>query len=200
MTRTTQQAAPVASSAVPAPRTAEHDDLALREAVVSAVAASVDRPIPVRGALQAALDGVCSAVGFPAGHAYVYDNVLGELVSSPLWYVSNPFRFSALVRLTAATPVTSGAGLPARVFATAETIQLSAIQDDPGFRRSRVALTAGLRAAIGCPVMVHGRAVAVLEFFAPRELPDDPELVAFLEGVADAVASVFSHAAAADTA
>jgi GAF domain-containing protein len=195
MTETSAYDAAVAR--VPAPRRASPDDLGRRETVLTTIADAAGRSAPVRAALQAALDGVCATLGFPAGHAYLYDAALGELVSSPLWHVTNPFRFGALMRVTAATSVIPGIGLVGRVYATGEPVQLSVIHDDPGFRRSRVALTAGLRAAVGCPVVVAGQVVAVLEFLAPRPLPDDPELLAFLRGVAAAVAAVVAGQAVA---
>jgi hypothetical protein len=69
---------------------------------------------------------------------------------------------------------------------------LGVIHDDPLFRRSRVALTAGLRAAIAAPVVLDGRVVAVLEFFAPRHLEDDGHLLAFLVEVAAALSRIFA--------
>ena len=144
----------------------------------------------VHDALQGALDRVCDALGFPVGHAYLYDDDLDQLVPTALWHLSNPFRFSALVRLTSSTHVAPGVGLVGRTWQEARPVRIGVIHDDPLFRRSRVALTAGLRAAVGCPVVVDGRVLAVLEFFAPRHLDDDPDLTAFLLDIADALAGV----------
>lgn len=174
--------------ALPSPRAAVDDEC--RHEVVAAVAAAGASAAPVSAALQAALDGVCDALGFPVAHAYLYDAGLDRLVSTPLWHLSNPFRFNALVRLTASAHVVPGVGLVGRTLHEARPLRLGVIHDDPLFRRSRVALTAGLRAALACPVVVDGRVVAVLEFFAPRPIEDDPHLMAFLDGVTTSVAAV----------
>jgi GAF domain-containing protein len=147
-------------------------------------------PAAIDSALQTALDRVCDALGFPVGHAYLHDG--DRLVPTALWHVGNPFRFSALVRLTEATQVVPQVGLVGRVWHEARPVRLGVIHDDPLFRRSRVALTAGLRAAVGCPVLLDGRVVAVLEFFAPRHLEDDPHLIDFLDDVAGTLSGVFA--------
>jgi methyl-accepting chemotaxis protein len=176
------------AAALPLPRTAVDDDH-LHDVLLS-VATAGAAPAPVVTALQAALDGVCDALGFPVGHAYLREG--DQLVPTPLWHLTNPFRFAALVRLTAATHVVPDVGLVGRTWHEARPVRLGVIHDDPLFRRSRVALTAGLRAAVGCPVVVDGRVAAVLEFFAPRHLGDDPLLIAFLEDVTAALAAVLA--------
>ena len=158
--------------AVPDPRIAADEDLQL--AVLAAVGRHVAAPVDVL--LQTALDTMCEALGYPAAHAYLYDEDRGELVSTPLWHVSNPARFRPLVRCTATTRIVEGVGLVGRALATAEPVWMPVIQDHPGFQRSRVALTAGLRAAFAVPVATGGRVAAVLEYFAPRHLEDDPDL------------------------
>ena len=178
------------ASALPLPR--QHSDDERRHDVAAAVAAAGTGRAPLENALQAGLDGVCRTLGFPVGHAYLHDRASDQLVSTSLWHVSNPFRFSALVRLTAATHVVPAVGLVGRAWHEGRPVRLEVIHDDPLFRRSRVALTAGLRAAVACPVLVGGQVVAVLEFFAPRHLGDDPHLIAFLEEVAGALSAVFA--------
>lgn len=177
-------------SALPSPRPAADDEA--RHHVVVAVRAAAAGPAPVGDALRAALDGVCDTLGFPVGHAYLYDAVIDQLVSTPLWHVSNPYRFGALMRLTAATHVVPDVGLVGRVWYAGRPVCLGVIHDDPLFRRSRVALSAGLRAAIGVPVLVDGRVVAILEFFAPRHLRDDPHLVEFLDEVVAELSGAFA--------
>ena len=177
------------ASTLPLPRVAADD--AHRPEVLAAVALAGEGPAPIAAAVQAALDGVCNALGFPVGHAYLHDD--DQLVPTALWHVSNPFRFGALMRLTEATRVVPEVGLVGRVWHEARPVRLGVIHDDPRVGRSRVALTAGLRAAVGCPVVLDGRVVAVLEFFAPRHLEDDPHLIAFLDDVARALSRVFAE-------
>ena len=178
---------------LPAPRR-EPDAEPHTRHVLDAVAAQAVGPTPVQSALQATLDALCDEFGFPVAHAYVLDETQGRLQSTPLWHVSDPSRFATLVRHTSTTPVLPGVGLVGRALESAQPVWVRVIHDDPLFRRSHIALTAGLRAAFAFPVVAGGRVVAVVEVLAPRHLEDDPDLAELVHQVSWLLGTIFSKA------
>ena len=178
---------------LPAPRRSAEGNGHTR-AVLDAIGRGAVGETPLRSALQATLDALCVELGFPVAHAYLYEDALGEFVSTSLWHVSNASRFGPLIRHTAASPVVPGVGLVGRVVETAAPAWVHVIQDDPLFRRSRIALTAGLRGAFAFPVLVRGRVVAVVEVMAPRHLEDDPDLAELVAQVAWLLGTVLAKA------
>src|SRR5262249_53741249 len=116
--------------------------------------------------------------GWPIGHAYV---VAGhgpqELVPTTIWHVDRPGDFESFVRVTEASRLASGVGLPGRVLARKEPLWVMDVTQDENFPRAEAAANVGVKGAFGFPVLSAAEVVAVLEFFAsePKE-PDEPLL------------------------
>jgi PAS domain S-box-containing protein len=132
----------------------------------------------VEEALQVGIDQVCAYTGWPIGHAYV---VAGpgsqELVPTTIWHVDRPGDFESFVRVTEASRLAAGVGLPGRVLARKEPLWVMDVTQDENFPRVEAAANLGVRGAFGFPVPGAAEVVAVLEFFTsePKE-PDEPLL------------------------
>jgi PAS domain S-box-containing protein len=123
-------------------------------------------------ALQAAVDEVCAITHWPVGHVYL----LGprELVPSAIWHLERPAEFESFVRVTMATRLAPGEGLPGRVLAEKRPAWIMDVTRDDNFPRAKAAANLGVKGAFAFPVATSNEVVAVLEFFTsePQE-PDD---------------------------
>jgi PAS domain S-box-containing protein len=125
--------------------------------------------------LQAGLDQVCAYTGWPVGHVYVRASSDAQgLVPTTIWHLDRPEEFASFVRVTEATPLAAGAGLPGRVLVSAKPHWIMDVTVDSNFPRAKAAANLGVKGAFGFPVLTPGGVVAVLEFFTsePKE-PDE---------------------------
>jgi PAS domain S-box-containing protein len=140
------------------------------------VAASEART--VEEALQVGVDQVCTYTGWPVGHVYVLaGDGSRELVPTTTWHLDRPGDFEGFVRVTQASRLAAGVGLPGRVLARKEPLWVMDVTEDENFPRAKAAADLGVMGAFGFPVLSAGGVVAVLEFFTsePKE-PDEPLL------------------------
>lgn len=129
----------------------------------------------VEEALQVGVDLVCAHTGWPVGHVYALaGDGSGDLVPTPIWHVDHPEEFENLLRVTEATRLRVGVGLPGRVLARKEPVWLLDVTRDDNFPRAKAATDLGIRGAFAFPVLTGAGVEAVLEFFTdePRE-PDE---------------------------
>jgi signal transduction histidine kinase len=140
------------------------------------VAVAANQATTVEEALRASIDEVCSSTHWPVGHVYLPDGD-GELMSTTVWHMDDAERFAEFRRITEATPLREGIGLPGRVLATKAPAWIPDVSQDDNFPRAKAAENIGVKGAFAFPVLLDGEVVAVLEFFSPRiEQPDDAML------------------------
>jgi PAS domain S-box-containing protein len=153
---------------------AAHELMQLLQAIAMAShdAASVD------DVMQACLDRICEHTGWEVGHVYARaPNQSDLLVPTSLWHLDDPSRFEELRRVTEATPLALGEGLPGRVLATRQPAWITDVTQDPNFPRYAGAPELGVRAGFAFPVLAGQEVVAVLEFFTSRPREPDPSLL-----------------------
>jgi signal transduction histidine kinase/ActR/RegA family two-component response regulator len=137
------------------------------------IAAAANEASAVEAAVQVALDEVCAHAGWPVGHAYLASAERPDLlVSTSLWHLDDAERFADFRRITEATPMPTGVGLPGRILATGKPAWIIDVTKDDNFPRARHAVDIGVRAAFGFPVLVGTQVGGVLEFFV--ETPSEP--------------------------
>jgi PAS domain S-box-containing protein len=132
----------------------------------------------VEEALQVGIDQVCAYTGWPIGHAYVLGgHGSQELVPTTIWHLDRPGDFKTFVRVTGASRLAAGMGLPGRVLARKEPLWVMDVTQDKNFLRVEAAANLGVKGAFGFPVLSTAGVEAVLEFFTsePKE-PDEPLL------------------------
>lgn len=146
--------------------------------LLQAVAVAANEARTVEDAFLNCLDRVCQHTGWPVGHVYLAgEDLTGDLVPTKLWHMDDPVRYEVFRRVTEATRLTSGAGLPGRVLATHKPVWIADLRSDPGFQKTRMPHEIGLRAGFAFPVMVGTEVAAVLEFFTPEPAPPDQALL-----------------------
>ncbi|MEP7053798.1 MAG: GAF domain-containing sensor histidine kinase [Actinomycetota bacterium] len=148
---------------------------------VIAMAANSARTL--EDALAVAITEVCTRVGWPVGHVYLYDEVRDALVPTHIWHFDNPDRFATFRRVTEKTVVPSGLGLTGRVHLTGKPAWIYDMQVEPGQPRALSGEGIGVRGAFGFPVAIGSDVVAVLEFFSPDPADPDDELLELMGNV-----------------
>jgi PAS domain S-box-containing protein len=142
------------------------------------IAVAANESLTVNAAMQFALDRVCAHTGWPVGHVYLVSEVTsGELISTDIWHVDNPYRLETFLKVTAETRFARGVGLPGRVLASGEPIWVVDMSEEPDFRQAKLAQDIGIKAGFAFPVLVGKEVVAILEFFSGEVAePDQPLL------------------------
>jgi hypothetical protein len=149
--------------------------------VTAPLAAALDAA-PERMSGTEALRLVCTATGWPVGHAWV--RLEGSWRSGKEWYDGDPDRFEQLRAVTAACDFGPGRGIVAAVLhleATRFMGDLSAIGSEA---RRDVAEAAGLHALVGVPVIADSAVQAVLEFLMVEAVEPVDELADLLRDLA----------------
>ncbi|MEO6711977.1 MAG: GAF domain-containing sensor histidine kinase [Mycobacteriales bacterium] len=149
-------------------------------------------------ALAFAIDEVCTRVGWPVGHVYLYDEGRDALVPTNIWHLDNPERFATFRRVTQKTVVPSGLGLTGRVHLTGKPAWIYDMQVEPGQPRALSGEGIGVRGAFGFPVAIGPDVVAVLEFFSPDPADPDDELLDLMGNVGTQLGRVVERIRAQD--
>lgn len=157
---------------------------------ISGAAQSHDIPRILRLALHLG----CSQLNWPIAHAYLVDNAPPHgLVDSGQWYVRENSGLAGMRGRIEPVRLAPGQGLAGRVFNRRVPMWLAEIEDEDVAPSGRPLGPLGHRAALGVPVLVAGKVVAVLEFFADRRLPEDPLALRMMRLLAGQVSRVFER-------
>lgn len=76
-----------------------------------------------------------------------------------------------------------GIGLPGRVWASTEPVWVEDVTAEPNVPRGPAAAAAGLRRAVGTPIVVGGRVFGVLELFGAGRQEADPRILRMLASI-----------------
>ena len=151
----------------------------------------------VEAAAQVCLDRICEYTGWPVGHAYFWeardDSPLGILQSRSVWHRDPPSGYEEFHRVTEGTAMPWGKGLPGRVWKTGKPAWIPDLASDNNFPRAPEATANGLRSGFAFPVAIHGKMLAVLEFFSSQPKPPDDELLRTLASLSAQLGSVLDR-------
>ncbi|NKB47801.1 MAG: PAS domain S-box protein [Alphaproteobacteria bacterium] len=148
------------------------------------ITAAANRTDDTDEVIQISLDELCNFSGWPIGHAYVRKSDGSDtLAPSNLWHLDDPERFEPFRQRTTETIFQLGVGLPGSVAADAQPHWRIALEANPEFPRSDVAVSVGIQTGFAIPVMVGQQVAAVLEFFNLGAVERDEELLSVAEQV-----------------
>jgi PAS domain S-box-containing protein len=144
-------------------------------------------------ALETTLREVCEGTGWSFGEAWVARTDGASLEYAPAWHG----RGAGLLQFRKASrklTVRRGEGLAGRVWDSKRAEWVSDIlAGSAGLRRLGAAREAGLRSALGVPVMAHGEVNAVLVFFSPDVRVENKRVEALVTTIAAALGSVLDR-------
>ncbi len=100
---------------------------------------------------------------------------------------------AVFVRVSRRLSFVAGVGLPGRVWASGEPLWIETLDEDPAFPRARAAATAGLRSAVGVPVIAPAGVIGAMEFLGRSPRGPEPELAELLDTVGRQVGQYVGH-------
>lgn len=135
------------------------------------------------GALRLFLRHVCDVSGWALGQVWVPDPMSGRLRCHRAWHAAasglEEFR-----RVSEDRGFDPGEGLPGSTWVSGQVQWIDDVANAASSPRQLVAARAGLRAAVGVPVLVRGETVLVVEFFLRGNRARDQHLVAVIAAIA----------------
>lgn len=128
--------------------------------------------------LKIVLDTVCRYIGWPVGHAYLWDEKKKILKPSCVWYLDESTHdFSEFKRITEQTNFEDGQGLPGRIYNMKSPEWIEDVTIHQSFYRNTLLPDMNLRSGFGLPVFLNGNVPVVLEFYSPDIIEKDEELL-----------------------
>lgn len=147
--------------------------------------------------LQVAIERICNSMGWPVGHVYLRSDET-TLSPAPIWRLQEADRFEVFRKITEATPMPIGVGLPGRVLADGKPAWIMDVHNDPNFPRMQVTRELGVRAGFGFPVLVGGYVLAVLEFFSDQAVEPDEQLLEVMANIGTTLGRIIQQRRAED--
>src|SRR5688572_21191866 len=125
------------------------------------------------------LEAICRALDWEHGALWEVDRRVDLLRCAQIWpgATADFPEFNAISR---SSTFARGAGLPGRVWASAEPCWIPDVVHDPNFPRAPIAAREGLHAAFGFPILLRGEVVGVMEFFSREIRAPDEALLGML--------------------
>lgn len=145
-------------------------------------------------ALTSSLQQICQSIGWQYGEVWFPDEEL--LRCHPAHYLASP-QLTSFRRESEAFTFAAGAGLPGRVWLMRESEWIDNVSIEPAiYYRAYLAKKAGLKAALGVPILVRGEVLAILVFYSNQAQPPTKKVTdAFSEQVQSLMVQYrFQHA------
>ncbi len=164
------------------------EELRLLQMITQAAAEAGD----VSAALAVTLGKVCEATGWLLAQAWVPRPDGTTIECSPAWHCRSggleKFRTASLSFAFA-----PGEGLPGRVWSSRQPVWIRDITQEINFPRAPFAREAGLKSALGVPVMAGEEVLAVIEFFMDEPRRQDERLMRLVCAVAAQLGSILQR-------
>lgn len=154
-------------------KTVEQDSQLL-QSVTQAIVNSPD----FHSALSIALEKVCEATQWEFGEAWVPSADKTVMECSPAWYTKTS-RLVDFRRQSEGFTFPPGVGIPGRVWCSKQTEWHPDISQETNttYLRAQLALTAGLKATLGIPLLANDEVITVLVFYMFEARQEDQRLI-----------------------
>ncbi|MGV7222433.1 MAG: histidine kinase [Nitrospinales bacterium] len=148
------------------------------------IAVSLNENKGLDEAMRYSVQRVCEETGWPVGHIY-FPAMVGDggLVPSQIWFCEDEGKFENFRKITEATPLAWGEGLPGRVLANGKPSWIMDVTKDPNFPRARLDEGIEVRAGFAFPVLIGKEVVGVMEFYSPEAVEPDVHLLGVMANI-----------------
>jgi signal transduction histidine kinase/CheY-like chemotaxis protein/HPt (histidine-containing phosphotransfer) domain-containing protein/HAMP domain-containing protein len=179
-------------------RTTKLNEKTQRIELLEAVSRAANLSHTPEDVIKAALRFVCTATGWPVGHAWKLDpDDPNTLISTHLWHLVYEKATRSIVEQSEGMRLSPGRCLPGIIFATAAPAGLTDLSQDKTFLRAESALESGLKSAFGFPIRLGNETLAVLEFFSDSDGLPPETLMSSLGEIGASLGRVFERDRAA---
>ncbi|MCK6553181.1 PAS domain S-box protein [Candidatus Binatia bacterium] len=151
--------------------------------LLQAIMLGIDEVDGVKSAFDAVLRHICQDTEWVCGEAWVPTSDGTVLERAAAWYRTIADLDGFFVAGKSFT-FARGVGLPGRVWLSKGAVWIRDVTSDPNFPRAAHALRAGLRCAVGIPVLTGGQVVAVLTFHMREAREEDERQARLIAAVA----------------
>jgi sigma-B regulation protein RsbU (phosphoserine phosphatase) len=160
--------------------------------VLQSISLAFNEAPDLNAALSVVLKAVCEATGWALGQAWLPTHDGSHLECSPAWFtnINGADQFRAVSEKTEFEP---GEGLPGRAWLSKQPVWVRDVTSDPNFPRAPAARQAGIKAALGVPVLSDDEVVAVLEFFLLVTSDEDERLTRLISAIAAQLGGVIQR-------
>jgi PAS domain S-box-containing protein len=167
----------------------------------TAVAAAVAGSDGIADAGERVLGAIAEALDFQAGVLWRVGPAGQQLVPSVTW--AGRDGLDGFIEDSRGRVFSPDDGLPGRVWSTGTVLWYHDLTDAAVYRRAASAAEAGVRSAVGIPLVSHGRLIGVMELLSDETLEEDAELTAVFEGlgrqVGELMDRIYTDAALAES-
>ena len=153
--------------------------------LLQAVAVAANESPSLDDALEAAVDQMCTDLGWPVGHVYLAIGTTSILTLSDIWFVGDLNRFENFKRAVETTLIAPTGGVAGRALAERAPVATTELEHVLPGPLATAAREAGLKSALAFPVIGIDAPVAVLEFFATEPIEPDEMLVEIVTRIGD---------------
>ena len=157
------------------------------------IAILVNTKQPIKDDIKNSLRLICLETGWPVGHLYFVDNEKDILNPTEIWHLEDPKQFEPFKKVTEATPLHFGEGLPGRVLASGKAEWIIDVSKDKNFPRAHQAVEIGVHAGFAFPIFIGPKVIGVMEFFSEEALEPDPRLLEVMESVGFLLGRIFER-------
>ncbi len=128
--------------------------------------------------LETCLRQICARANWSVGHVYLPASPTSSWLNpTKIWYMKNPQQFAAFRKISEATIMGPGEGLPGRVFASGLPAWIIDVTKDPNFPRAKHAENIGVKAGLAFPILNGQQVAGVMEFFSAQAAEPDQEMM-----------------------
>ena len=149
----------------------------------------------LRAATPLIMQAVCDSEGWDFGAIWQLDPTGARLLCSETWCRPG-LELARMSRETEALSLAIGEGLPGRVWKAGGALLWRDVASEISYARGPAALEAGLRSALGFPILVGNRVTGVIDFLGRRIPSADPKMLETFDAIGRQLGTFFERKAA----
>ncbi|MGG6242071.1 response regulator [Nodosilinea sp. AN01ver1] len=144
-----------------------------------AIARILAKDLRLEAGMARIMQAICGSLGWATGELWLVNDQNDQLHSVATW-CQRQTPLEDFSRLTQQFPLSTGIGLPQRVWQQEAPSWISDVLQADYCPRANCAAKAGLRSAFGLPIIYGGSVLGVMVFFSRQVQPLDQDLINML--------------------
>jgi diguanylate cyclase (GGDEF)-like protein/PAS domain S-box-containing protein len=161
--------------------------------LLQTVAIAANESNSLDDALEAAVDQICTHLGWPVGHAYLAIGTTSVVALSDIWFIGDLDRYESFRRAIETTLVAPSGGVAGRALAERNPITTVEFEGVLPLPLAAAARDAGLVSAMAFPVIGVDGPLAVLEFFSTTAINPDSALIDAIQRIGELLGKVHAR-------